>query len=388
MVFKLRARRFVIPILSAALLTISIDAWPASAITLADVQQRIQTFEQRAKERAEAANTRDAQKIATADRAGRLALHDVREAFRALDADKTDDIDVLRVYVDFLIKVGDFDLAAKSLNRAILISPNDLALSLRLARAYYYWGEEHDADAQRVITGALRNAQGGPEAAELNALLGRVYMRMGLFDFARESFEKAVAADPKFPVGQIGLATLQIRDAKMKEGSDLLDTLQELPPQFEVVLEEMLQQCIHDFISSGKWFPDDAAQHLAYGKILFRANRIASCPGPIERAIKLDPQNFIAYNLLGNAYRSLEKPDQAIAAFRQSLALNPDQPRTQDALQQVLQSKAAQPTAPAPESALPVPAPPVSQSDSPQPPQAPVAAESPDAAATEQTPTP
>src|SRR5437660_1392546 len=44
----------------------------------------------------------------------------------------------------------------------------------------------------------------------------------------------------------------------------------------------------------------------------------------LEQAIRLSPGDAIAYCNLGTVYQSLNRPDQAIASFRQSLRLKDD----------------------------------------------------------------
>ena len=295
----------------------------------------------------------------------RAAIASARTAYAEIEASTTPDLDVIRSYVRFLQMTGDYDLAATQLERAIVLAPDDMELYLSLGRTYFHWGPQYAKKAEDILKKALTINANSPAAGQVYVLLGRVYVSMGLYDFAAENFTAGLELDPANSVGHIGKACMLIRDGKMAEGDAILDKLNELPPQYAAVLEEMLAAALQDFESAGKWFPDTAEDHLAYAKALLRASRLPASEGPLKRSLKLKSDNYVAYNMLGNVQRSLGKMADARAAFRSSLALNPDQPRTQEALQQVLDYEAAQQQAqPAP---VPVPTPPAAVEPAPAP---------------------
>jgi tetratricopeptide (TPR) repeat protein len=55
-----------------------------------------------------------------------------------------------------------------------------------------------------------------------------------------------------------------------------------------------------------------------------RAARLDQAKAAVERAIKLDPENASAHNLLGKALRLRGDPERAIAALERARALGPD----------------------------------------------------------------
>ena len=54
-----------------------------------------------------------------------------------------------------------------------------------------------------------------------------------------------------------------------------------------------------------------------------RAARLDQAKAAVERAIKLDPGNYLAHQVLGDVQRLRGDPDGALAALERALALNP-----------------------------------------------------------------
>ena len=56
----------------------------------------------------------------------------------------------------------------------------------------------------------------------------------------------------------------------------------------------------------------------------FRAGEFRECVGSGRMALKIDPNNALAYNNICSAHVQLEEFDQAIRACEQALAIDPD----------------------------------------------------------------
>ena len=71
--------------------------------------------------------------------------------------------------------------------------------------------------------------------------------------------------------------------------------------------------------------PNNAEGHVRLGHILDQAGRPAEGLPFIETAMRLDPHYpFLYIFWLGHAFHSLERYDEAIAAYRRTISRNPD----------------------------------------------------------------
>ena len=166
---------------------------------------------------------------------------------------------------------------------------------------------------------------------------------MGLRQFAASYYKQACTAAPDALQPKVALAALKIRDGLILEASADLDALGTIPPGSMLMVQQNLGAALTDFRDRRLWFSDTGANHLAYTKLLLRAGRNAESLQPLERALELDGGNFVPWNLLGSLSRELGNYARAREAFTKSLELNPDQPRTEEALRTIDElAKAAQ----------------------------------------------
>ena len=66
---------------------------------------------------------------------------------------------------------------------------------------------------------------------------------------------------------------------------------------------------------------------LGQSQLFLMTSRFEDARQSLSTLVQLEPENFLALNMLGTACEWLMLPDEAIAAFRPSLELIPDQPR-------------------------------------------------------------
>ncbi|MBN2311502.1 MAG: tetratricopeptide repeat protein, partial [Candidatus Hydrogenedentes bacterium] len=232
---------------------------------------------------------------------------------------------------------------AECLERAIARAPRHAPLWLALGRDLAQVGPQRSTDALRALQRAVSCAVEDEVRADALAELGVQYWKQGLYDFSRDAFDQAHAINPDHLTARIGLIGHDIRAGRIAQASDSLDALGVLEPVKGALLDEFLQQGLDLFVQARRWFPDTVDNHLAYAKTLARANRFAQAIPPLERALALRPDDFVSWNLLGSACRVLDDTERARQAFSRSLEINPDQPRTRDALAELAQSSAALP---------------------------------------------
>jgi tetratricopeptide (TPR) repeat protein len=89
-----------------------------------------------------------------------------------------------------------------------------------------------------------------------------------------------------------------------------------------------------DFADADKWFtevtiesPDDADAWYLLGRTEYNENAFGKAATSFERSLTLRPKNIAAENNLGLAWRELNSPDKAKAAFQTAIDWQGDSPR-------------------------------------------------------------
>ncbi len=268
-------------------------------------------------------------------------LEKIRALFELGGAADSNDADALQDYADVLRSMGDTDLAVKALERAVHIEPNAAKAWLSLGENEATLGSAHAPNAQRALRQAAtlldtpRSDDERKTALSVHRALGRLYYENGLYDLSRQAFLHAHELAPDDAEAHVGLAMLDVRDGKILDASNALDAINADSFRANMMIGQMLDPALDAFDESRRWFPDTAQDNAAYAKLLIRANRINQSVPPMERAVKLDPNQYVYWNLLASVNRPLNNVSRMREAYEHSLALNPNQPFVQEALAQL-----------------------------------------------------
>jgi adenylate cyclase len=160
---------------------------------------------------------------------------------------------------------------------------------------------------------------------------------------ARTTLERAIALDPKFAAAHALLAEICRSEwfFGWRDDEDALDRGLELARRGvalddELPFAHMFLGWIHlwrkeheQAIAEAKHClaldPNNAEGHVRLGHILDQAGRPADGLPFIETAMRLDPHYpFLYIFWLGHAFQSMERYDEAIAAYRRTISRNPD----------------------------------------------------------------
>ena len=255
-------------------------------------------------------------------------LQEARKAYDTSNTMRVKDPLVLRDYAEVLRAQNDSDLAARALTRATRLDPENVSLWLALGQVLTDLGHSRSTEAQRVLRHTLELDNKTIASANTHVALGRLYRQEGLYDLARESYAKALERDGANVSAKLGVITLQVREGKIREASESLDAMGALPPEMVSLLEGALGQ----FDASQKTFTDDAPSNIAYARLLLRINRIPESLAAAERAARLNPNDYMTWNLLGDLSQGMNNPNRAREAYSRSLQIKPDQARTQERL--------------------------------------------------------
>jgi tetratricopeptide (TPR) repeat protein len=300
-------------------------------------------LEQARQEEAAAANAAMQGDQATFQEHASLAaerMAQIQSLFESAGTENSDNVEDLKAYAEFRKVKGDYDLAERALLRAISFVPDHAELWFALGEVQALLGREYEDKAIKSLRKAIILDESADVNAKAHAALGALFLQQGLFDFARRELEDAIADDANHVGARITLASLDVRDGFINKASESLDALGEISPQHMSLMQRTMDKALLEFEESRRWMADTAENHLAYAKLLVRARRHAESILPLERAVELDPDNYVAWNLLGSMYRGFENVDGARRAFTRSLEIDPDQPRTRQALDELAESPA------------------------------------------------
>lgn len=264
--------------------------------------------------------------------------------FEQAEAGSSADLGILIDYAAAFRLHGDSDLAAEVLEQAVERYPKSGLAWLRLAQNYVEMGgESYRLRSQDAFQQALEQELDPALRVAAHEGLGAFYYKEGLYEFARQHHEKALELDSSHLPSQIALATLALRRGNVLKASNILDAIGMVPGEFKSQLNEQLNKAVDTFERRRRWFPDEAEHHVAYAKLLIRADRVSQVRLPLERAVTLNPDNYVYWNLLASACRFRGNTDRAIEAYEESLQLNGAQQRVRQMLERLSGSEAAKP---------------------------------------------
>jgi tetratricopeptide (TPR) repeat protein len=268
-----------------------------------------------------------------------LALARAARQFESAGAARSSDIEILRKYGEVRMRLQDYDLAADLYKRIASIDPRDSQAWLLYGKALSELGSSRAADAIAALNKTIElNADPTTVAAAYNHL-GRVYRNERMFDLAKAQFEKAITADPALASAKIALAAEKIRDGNVTQAAADLDQLGQVPPEVAMSIPKTVADGLEGFSFYRRTFADTAENHMAYAKLMFRANRPMDGLAAAERSASLDPGNYAAWNFIGDINSQTGNTARAREAYQKSLAIKPEQPVTQQALQSLNQQK-------------------------------------------------
>ena len=329
---KSKIQNLVGPLTIAVLAALGSVSFPCHAAGISEARAAVAQFDAEVKLAIEAHAQDDGVALQGHQKKAQEYLKQAKRLYDEAGAASADDVDVLREYGTVLMKGGDFDLAAEAFQRAAKRSPGDAALWRELGRALSLLGHPRAREAVDALRHCLAIDPSSTGAADTQATLGRVYRQEGLYDLARECFQKSLELNPDSVPAKVGLIGLKIQDGEMAEASDGIDKLGALPPEYAAQLPGLLGESVQHFQESRLWFPDTAENHIAYARILFRVGGIEEALEAAERSAKLDPSLYTTWNFIGDLSFQMNRAERAREAYTRSLELKPDQPMTQERL--------------------------------------------------------
>src|SRR2546427_271549 len=175
-----------------------------------------------------------------------------------------------------------------------------------------------------------------PESAQAHLVLGQMMLRQEFEDKAVPELEKALAMDAKIPMAHFLLGEIYLYKSNVAQALDEFHKELQISPILWLVYwrlgdayarlekwdeaERALKQAI--------WLNQDfSGSFILLGKVELKKGDARLASEFLERALKMDPNNFSAHYLLGTAYKELGRTEDARREFDLTRTLHADDKR-------------------------------------------------------------
>ncbi len=205
--------------------------------------------------------------------------------------------------------------ASDAVMHALRTGPDEASNYYSLGNVQHVTGRYQDA-----VTSLRRSLELRPDNDETHRLLGRVLADRGDIDGAIAELQQAIRIRPQYWRHYMALASVCYSAGRFPAALDAYRRAADLQP-------------------------NDPGPFSGLGVIYYILGDRAQAIGNYEHAVRLGP-NAAAYSNLGYAYYSVRRYDEAVAAFKQALAIDPKNVlyhrNLGDAYQRLGQGEAAQ----------------------------------------------
>jgi tetratricopeptide (TPR) repeat protein len=179
------------------------------------------------------------------------------------------------------LRTRDYDHARGAFSAMYGVSPESAAAYLFTARMLLRQGD--DSAAEQL---ANKAAELDSRLPLVHFLLGEIYLYRSNLPSAVHEFESEIKWNPAHAASYDRLADAYLRMARLDEAEKLLK-----------------RSLLLDSYSTGPY--------ILLGKVQLKRKDYRQARMYLERAVKMDPNNFISHHLLGEAYRGAGKLDEA-----------------------------------------------------------------------------
>ena len=234
---------------------------------------------------------------------------------------------------------SEYAAAAEQYKRVVELDPYVAANHYNLGLMYHLLSRLQDA-ASAYLDALKLN----PQDLKSNMYLGMAYAALGRADLGLPYVQKAAEIDPKNPDAAANLAVVldtlgeySAAEAGYRRALELdsgrIETIVNLAG---CLMSQKRFKEATQLYEEALRSKDSTLLRQRYGAALVQSGDLDLAIQQFDAALKLNPQNYHAYNGLGDAriaqYRKSSLLDEAkraeaIKNWKQSLSLNPDQPR-------------------------------------------------------------
>jgi tetratricopeptide (TPR) repeat protein len=169
-----------------------------------------------------------------------------------------------------------------------------------------------------------------PDSAAAYLLDGRMLLRRQYLPAAEKSTRKALELKPDLPLAHLLLGQIALARNDLHEAVSQFLMERDLNPMFGTVYDRLGDAYLRsgDFINAQKSLdravllePTLNIPYILLGKVLLEQNNALLATMYLKHAIDIDTKNPMAHALLGRAYRSLGRTEDAVAELRAAAKL-------------------------------------------------------------------
>jgi tetratricopeptide (TPR) repeat protein len=177
-------------------------------------------------------------------------------------------------------------------------------------------------DARRAFAGQYGFA---PESAPAYLLAARMLLRRDYLPIAEESARKALALNPALPQAHLLLGEIALAHGQSANAIADFEKERDLNPLDGAVYERLGDAYIRagDFDRAQQALdravllePTMNIPFILLGKVLLKQQNSLMAKMYLEHALQIDPRNYMAHYLLGQAYRALGRTDDAAREYQ------------------------------------------------------------------------
>ena len=159
-----------------------------------------------------------------------------------------------------------------------------------------------------------------PESAPSYLLAARMLMHRDYLPIAEESARKALALNPALPQAHLLLGEIELAHGQSADAIADFEKERDLDPLDGAIYEHLGDAYIRsgDFDRAQQALdravllePNVNAPFILLGKVLLKQQNPMMAKMYLEHALRIDPKNYMAHYLLGQAYRALGRPEDA-----------------------------------------------------------------------------
>ena len=159
-----------------------------------------------------------------------------------------------------------------------------------------------------------------PDSAAAHLFLARMLLRQGYDPIAEQSAQRAAALDPKLPLVHYLLGEFYLYKSNVEKAIEEFELEQKLNPAYAGTYDRLGDS----YSRIGKY--DDAERalqrailldatatgpYILMGKVLIKKKDFSSATTYLQKALRMDPSNYISHHLMGDAYRGLGRAADA-----------------------------------------------------------------------------
>ena len=290
------------------------------------------------------------------------------EALKAIEARNPKLQGLAREFGVAYYREADYVQAAAYLEPVTAADPNDKEAVQLLGLSYFFLGKPKEAipllqrvqswypranvDAAYVLgvsyiqtmnyeqaRQAFAGMYGVPtDSAASHLFLARMLLRQGFDPVAEQEAQKATAIDPKLPLAHYLLGELYIFKSRIPEAIKELEAELALNPGHaptyyrlaDAYSRVMRWDDAERLLQRSLWLDATASgPYILMAKVLLKKNEPTLAVRSLNRALSMDPNNYVGHYLLGQAYRGLGKTAEAERELQLSEKLQAAQGRSQ-----------------------------------------------------------